>query len=171
MIERNYTFTISHCSKAVEYGLIWLLGELEKHNLQKGCILAVGKSNFCRKTTEVYKEGLGEAFVKKLCDNGYIDINGRKIELQYPLNMSLSSVGSVLAIYPPKKIVNKIEEEIAHNYRLDRPYLPPIENAFPKSLLIIPWVEFNVDAWIKQYNPNRIDINCIDDYKFGKYRE
>jgi len=141
MIERSYTYTISHCSKAVEYGLIWLLGELEKHDLQKGCILAVGKGNFCRKSTEVYKEGLGEVFVKKLCDNGYVDINGRRIELQYPRNMSLYSVGSVLAIYPPRKIVNKIEEEISHNYRLDRPYLPPIENALPKSLLIIPWME------------------------------
>jgi len=167
MIERSYTYTISHCSKALHYGLLWLLGELEKHNLQNGCILAVGKGNFCHKTTEVYKEGLGEAFVKKLCDIGFVDINGKKIELQYPRNMSLSSVGSVLAIYPPRKIVDKIEENISHNYRLDGPYLPPIENANPKSLLIIPWVEFDVDGWIKQYNPNRIDIDCVDDYLFG----
>ena len=85
--------------------------------------------------------------------------------------MSLSSVGSVLAIYPPKKIVNKIEESIAQNYRLDRPYLPSIENALPRSMLIIPWIEFDVDDWIKQYNPNRIDIDCPDYYKFGSCRK
>lgn len=168
MIERSYTYTISHCSNAVEYGLIWVL---EKHNLEKGCILVVGKGNFCRETTEVYKEGLGESFVNKLYETGFVDLNGRRIELQYPRNMSLSSVGSVLAIYPPRNILNKIEEEIAHNYRLDRPYLPTIKNALPKSLLIIPWVEFDVETWIKQYNPNRIDIDCADYYKYGKNSE
>ncbi len=60
MIERNYTYTVRHSSKALEYGLIWLLGELKKRGLEKGCILAVGKDNFYEKTTEVYKEGLGD---------------------------------------------------------------------------------------------------------------
>ena len=69
MIERNYTFTVSHCSKAIKFGLEWLLNELERDNSEKGCILAVGKGNFCNKTTEVYKEGLGEIFVKELCVN------------------------------------------------------------------------------------------------------
>ena len=171
MIERNYTYTISHCSKALEYGLIWLLGELEKHGLKKGCILAVGKGNFCEKTTEVYKEGLGESFVERLCDDGYIIINGKKIELQYPRNMFLSSVGCVLAIYPPKKEIDKIEESIAHNYRLNRPYLSPIKNALPRSILIIPWVKIDVDDWIKKHNPNKIDIDCADYYKFGSSRK
>jgi len=170
MIEHNYTYTVAHCSKAVEFGLFWLLGELEKHNLEKGCILAVGKGNFCNKTNEVYKEGLGESLVKKLCDNGFVIINGKRIDLQYPLSMSLSSVGSVLAIYPHKKIVDKIEESIAHNYRLDSPYLPSI-NALPKSILIIPWIEFDVEDWIKIHNPNRIDIDCADHYIFGSSRK
>ncbi len=167
MIERNYTYTVSHCSEALEYGLIWLLGELEKYGLEKGCILAVGKGNFCEKTTEVYKEGLDEASVKKLCDDGYIIINSKRIELQYPRNMSLSSVGCVLAIYPPKKIIDKIEESIAHNYRLDRPYLSLNQNALPRSILIIPWIEIDVDNWVKKHNPNKIDIDCADHYKFG----
>ena len=167
MIERSYTFTVSHCSKAIKYGLEWLLNELEKFNSGKGCILAVGKGNFCNKTTEVYKEGLGEEFIKRICKEGFIIIKGKRIELQHPLKMSLSSVASVLAIYPPKKIVNRIEESIEYNYRLDRPHLPPNPNALPKSLLIIPWIEFDVEDWIKQHNPNRIDIDCADYYKFG----
>jgi len=44
-----------------------LLSELKKYDSVKGCILAVGKGNFCDRTTEVYKEGLGEGIVKKMC--------------------------------------------------------------------------------------------------------
>ncbi len=68
MSERYYTYTVSHCSKAIKYGLSWLLNELEKYSTDKSCILAVGKGNFCKKSTKVYKEGLGENFVKKLLD-------------------------------------------------------------------------------------------------------
>ncbi len=171
MIERTYTYTVSHCSKAIEYGLIRLLSELDKNDLEKGCILAVGKGNFCDKTTEVYKEGLGEAILKKLCENGHVIINGKQIDLQYPLNMSLSSVGSVLAIYPPKRIINKIEENIAHIYRLYEPNFPPNLNAQPRSLIVIPWSEFDVDDWITKYNPKRIDIDCADYYKYGSGRK
>jgi len=167
MIERNYTYTISHCSKAIEFGLNWLLGELEKYDLQKGCILTNGKGQFCDKFNVVYREGLGDSIVKKLCDNGFTTINGRIIELQYSRNISLSSVGSVLAIHPSKGLVNKIEEDIAHNYRLDRPYLPPLKNSNPKSLMVIPWAEFEVEEWIAKYIPNKVKMSCAEDYKYG----
>ncbi len=170
MTERYYTYTVSHCSKAIKYGLYWLINELQKYNLEKGCILAVGKGNFCHKSTKVYKEGLGENIVKKICKFGFIRINGKIIELQYPRNMHISSFTSVVVIYPYKKLINKIEETIAHYYHTDRPYLPPNPNALPKSLLIIPWIEFAVDEWIEKYNPHRIDIECPDYYKFGSCR-
>jgi len=171
MIERYYTYTVSHCSNAIKYGLYWLLNELEKYNSIKGSILAVGKGNFCNRSTEVYKEGLGENFVKKLCKDGYIKINGKRIELQYPRNMHISSYTSIVAIYPFKKIINKIEEAIAFNHHNDRPYLPLNPNTLPKSILIIPWIEFEVDEWIEKYNPHRIDIDCAEYYKFGSCRK
>ena len=171
MIERYYTFTVSHCSKAIRYGLFWLISELEKYESEKGCILAAGKGNFCNRSTEVYKEGLGENFVKKMCKAGYIKINGKIIELQYPRNMYISSYTSVVAIYPLKKIINKIEGAIAFNHHIDRLYLPTNPNAFPKSILIIPWIEFEVDEWIENFNPQRIDINSAEYYKFGSCRK
>lgn len=170
MTERYYTYTVSHCSSAIKYGLYWLISELEKCESEKGCILAVGKGNFCNKSTKVYKEGLGENFVKEMCKFGYIRINGKSIELQYPRNMHISSCSSVVAIYPYKKLINKIEDTIAHNQHIDRPHLPLNPNAFPKSLLIIPWIELDVDKWIEKYNPHRINIECPDYYKFGSCR-
>ncbi|KKL47256.1 hypothetical protein LCGC14_2337340 [marine sediment metagenome] len=98
MTKRYYTYTISHCSSAIKYGLYWLISELEKHESEKGCILAVGKGNFCDMSTEVYKEGLGVNFVKRMCKFGYIRMNGKIIELQYPRNMHISSCSSVVAI-------------------------------------------------------------------------
>jgi len=41
-------------------------------------------------------------------------------------------------------------------YHTDRLYLPPNPNAFPKSLLIIPWIELGVDEWIKKFNPTEL---------------
>jgi len=171
MIERYYTYTVSHCSKAIKYGLFWLLSELEKYNSVKGCVLAVGKGNFCNRSTEVYKEGLGEKFVKKMCKDGYIKINGKRIELKYPRNMHISTFTSIVTFYPDKKLINKIEEAIAFNHHINRPCLPPNLNALPKSLLIIPWIEFDVDEWIEKHNPHRIDINCVEYYKFGSCRK
>lgn len=170
MTERYYTYTVSHCSKAIKYGLYWLISELESSKSEKGCILAVGKGNFCNKSTKVYKEGLGENIVKKLCKFGDIRINGKIIEFQYPRNMHISSFSSIVAIYPYKKLINKIEDTIAHNQHIDRPYLPPNPNVFPKSLLIIPWIELGVDEWIEKFNPYRIDIECSDYYKYGSCR-
>ncbi len=66
MTERYYTYTVSHCSKAIKYGLYWLISELEKYKAERGCILAIGKGNFCIRSTKVYKEGLGENFVKEM---------------------------------------------------------------------------------------------------------
>lgn len=168
MTERYYTYTVSHCSEAIKYGLYWLINELDKYDSEKGCILAVGKGNFCNKSTKVYKEGLGENIVKKLCKYGYTIINGKKIEFQYPRNIHTASFNSVVVIYPYKKLINKIEDTIAHYQHTDRPYLPP--NAFPKSLLIIPWIELGVDEWIEKFNPHRIDIECPDYYKYGSCR-
>ncbi len=171
MIERYYTYTVSHCSKAIEFGFRWLLDELERYNSLKGCILSAGKGNFCDRHTEVYREGLGEAFVKKICKDGYININGKRIEMQYPSNIHLSSFTSVIAFYPYKKLIKKIEESIASSYRTDRKYLPSNPNALPKSILIIPWIEFEVDSWIERYNPQPIDIDCAEGYKFGSCRK
>ncbi len=171
MTERYYTYTVSHCSSAIGYGLHWLISELKKYKSEKGCILAVGKGNFCNKSTKVYKEGLGEIFVKKICKFGYIRINGKIIKLQYPRNMHISSFTTVVVIYPYKKLINKIEETIADHYHTDRPYLLPNPNALPKSLLIIPWIEFDMDEWIEKYNPHRIDIDCPEYYKFGSCRK
>ena len=167
MTERYYTYTVSHCSKAINYGLYWLISELDKYTSEKGSILAVGKGNFCNRSTKVYKEGLGENFVKKLCKDGHTKINGKRIEFQYPRNMHISSFTSVVAIYPFKKLINRIEYTIAHYHHTDRPYLPPDPNALPKSILIIPWIEFDLDEWIEKYNPHRIDIDCVKYYKFG----
>ena len=108
--------------------------------------------------------------MKKLCKYGYTTINGKRIEFQYPRNMHISSFSSVVVIYPNKKLINNIEETIVHYYHTDRSYLPPNLNALPKSLLIIPWIEFAVDEWIKKYNPHRIDVECPDYYKFGSCR-
>ena len=174
MIERYYTYTVSHCSKVLKYGLYWLLNELEKYNSTKGCILSAGKGNFCDRHTEVYREGLGEAFVRKIFKDGFININEKKIELQNPNNIQLSFFASVIAIFPYKKLINKIEENIKSSYCTDRPYLPANPNAFPKSILIIPWIEFEVNKWIKKYNPKRIYIDCAEYYTFGlnpNYRE
>jgi len=170
MIERYYTYTVSHCSKAIRYGLYWLLNELEKYNSEKGCILAVGKGNFCNRSTRVYKEGLGLWIMKKLCKDGFTKINRKKIEFQYPRNMNLSSFTSVVAIYPFRKIINKIEEAIAFSHHTEGPYLPTNSNALPKSILIIPWIEFEVDEWIEKFNPQIIDIDCAEDYKYGSCR-
>ncbi len=164
MIERYYTYTVSHCSKAISYGLHWLINELEQYQSEKGCILTVGKGNFCDMSTRVYKEGLGVNVVKKLCKDGYIMINSKRIEFQYPRNMRISPSTSILAIYPYKKLINRIEDTIAHYHHADRPYLPPNPNALPKSILIIPWVEFEVDEWIEKHDPYRIDIDCVEDY-------
>ena len=171
MTKRYYTYTVSHCSKAIKYGLYWLISELEKYKSEKGCIIAVGKGNFCDRSTKVYKEGLGENIVKKLCKYGYTTINGKKIEFQYPRNMHIPLFTSVVVIYPYKKLINNIEETIAHYYHTDRPYLPPNPNALPKSLLIIPWIEFAVDEWIEKYIPHRIEIDCAEYYKFGSCRK
>ena len=100
MTERYYTYTVSHCSSAIKYGLYWLISELEKYESEKGYIIAVGKGNFCNRSTRVYKEGLGENFVKKLCKDGYIKINSKRIEFQYPRNMYISSFTSIFVIYP-----------------------------------------------------------------------
>jgi len=170
MTDRYYTYTISHCSKAIKYGLYWLISELEKYESEKGSILAVGKGNFCNRSTRVYKEGLGENIMKKLCKNGYTTVNGKKIEFQYPRNMHISSFTSIVVIYPYKKLINNIEETIAHYHHTYRPYLPPNPNSLPKSILIIPWIEFAVDEWIEKFNPHRIDIVCPDYYKFGSCR-
>lgn len=40
-------------------------------------------------------------------------------------------------------------------------------NALPKSILIIPWIEDEVEEWIDWYNPHRIDIDRAKYYKFG----
>ena len=167
MTERYYTYTVSHCSSAINYGLHWLISELEKYKSEKGCILAVGKGNFCNKSTKVYKEGLGENIVKKMCKFGNIRINGKIIEFQYPRNMHISSFTTVVVIYPYKKLINKIEETITDHYHTDKPNLSPNPNALPKSLLIIPWIEFDMDEWIEKYNPHRIAIDCPEYYKFG----
>jgi len=171
MTERYYTYTVSHCSSAIKYGLYWLISELEKYESEKGCIIAVGKGNFCNRSTRVYKEGLGENFVKKLCKDGYIKINGKRIEFQYPRNMHISSFTSVVVIYPYKKLINKIEDIIAFSHGYEQQFLPQNPNALPKSILVIPWIEFNVDEWIKKFNPYRIDIECPEYYKFGYYRK
>ena len=170
MTERYYTYTVSHCSKAIKYGLHWLINELNKQGSEKGCIFAVGKGNFCNMSTRVYKEGLGVNFVRKLCKYGFVRINGKIIELQYPRNRNTSSFTSILVIYPNKKIIDNIEGPLAFYHNNDRPYLPPNPNTFPKSILIIPWIEFAVDEWIERYNPHRIDIDCVDDYNFGSCR-
>jgi len=109
--------------------------------------------------------------VKKMCKLGYIKINGKIIKLQYPRNMHISSFTSVVVIYLYKKLINKIEDTIAHYHHTDRPYLPPNPNALPKSILIIPWIEFEVDEWIEKYNPHRIEIDCAEYYKFGSCRK
>jgi len=170
MTDRYYTYTVSHCSKAIYYRLYWLISELNRQDSEKGCILTVGKGNFCNMSTRVYKEGLGVKFVKKLCKSGYARINGKFIELQYPRNMRISSFTSVLVIYPYQKLIKKIEDTIALYHHTDRPYLPLNSNALPKSILIIPWIEFGVDEWIERYNPHRIDIDCVEDYKFASCR-
>ena len=148
-----------------------MISELDKYKSEKGSILAVGKGNFCNRSTKVYKEGLGENFVKKLCKDSHVKINGKRIEFQYPRNMHISSFTSVVAIYPFKKLINRIEDNIAHYHHNDRPYLPPNPNALPKSILIIPWIEFDLDEWIKKYKPHRININCAEYYKFGSCRK
>lgn len=170
MTERYFTYTVSHCSKAIRYGLYWLINELQKYDSEKGGILAVGKGNFCDMSTEVYKEGLGANFVKKICKFGYVRMNGKVIELQYPINMNISSLRSVVVIYPYEKLINKVEEINCHYRCSDRFYLQTNPNPVLKSMLIIPWVEFSVDKWIKEYNPSRVDIDCADHYKFGSCR-
>jgi len=170
MTERYYTYTVSHCSKAIKYGLYWLISELSRKGSEKGCIVAVGKGNFCEMSTRVYKEGLGVNLVKKLCKFGYVKINGKVIELQYPQKMHISSYTSILAIYPYRKLINKIEDFLAPYNHIERNFLPANPNTRSNSILIIPWIEFNVDEWIEQYNPHRIDIDCIEDYKFGSSR-
>ena len=171
MTDRYYTYTVSHCSKAIKYGLYWLISELNRQGSEKGCILTVGKGNFCNFSTRVYKEGLGVNVVKKLCKSGYVRINGKIIELQYPRNMHISSYASVVAAYPDTKLINKIEEIISFNHQSDRTYLPLNLNSLPKSILIIPWIEFAVDEWIEIYNPHRINIECPDYYQFGSCRK
>jgi len=172
MIERYYTYTVSHCSKAIKYGLYWLINELDKNHAVKGCFLALGKGNFCNKHNTYWKEdAIGKSIMTKICKNGYVMINKKKIELQYPRNLSISSFTSIVAFYPNKKLINKIEEEIAFSQGYEKQFLPPNPNALPKSLLVIPWIEFNVDEWIEKFNPNKIDIECPEYYKYGYYRK
>jgi hypothetical protein len=171
MTERYYTYTVSHCSKAIKYGLYWLINELEKYDSEKGGILTVGKGNFCDLSSEVYKEGLGKNFVKKICKFGHVSINGKIIELQYPRNMNISSLTSIVVIYPYESLINKIEDANSHYRHNDRFFSPPNLNPVLKSMLIIPWVEFSVDNWIEKYNPYRIDIDCAEYYRFGSCRK
>ncbi len=170
MTERYYTYTVSHCSKAIRYGLYWLINELNRQDSEKGCIIAVGKGNFCDMSTRVYKEGLGINIVKKLCKFGYARINGKVIELQYPRKLHISSYTSILAIYPYRKLINKIEDFLSPFHHTERNFLPANPNALSNSILIIPWIEFNVDEWIEKYKPHRINIDCVDDYIFGSCR-
>ena len=160
MIERYYTFTVSHCSKAIKYGLYWLLNGLMNKNLEKGCILAVGKSNFCSKTIKVYREALGNRIVQKVCRDGYVNIKGKKIDFQYPRKMSIYNFDSILAIYPNKKVIQKIEESFESDYH----------DKIQRSVLIIPWAEFHLDKWIDEYKPEEIRIDCAEGYVFGSCR-
>lgn len=63
-------------------------------------------NNFCDKRNANWrKDALGKKFMTKICKDGYLKINGKIIEQQYPSHMDIYSFVSVVSFYPYKKLI------------------------------------------------------------------
>lgn len=63
-------------------------------------------NNYCDKINANWRKYvLGKKFMTKICKDGYLKINGKIIELQYPSYMDISSFVSVVSFYPYKKLI------------------------------------------------------------------
>lgn len=90
------------------------------------------------KNAKIYSEVMGSNIVKKLCKDNQVIINGKRIFLVYRPRIRYNFRFPILVYYPNKK------------------YLDLINSMQPSSILVVPWIEHELDYWINRYNATEI---------------
>ena len=90
------------------------------------------------KESEVYKDAMGETLVKELHKNNRVDFLDKEIHLVYKPYIKYQRKDPILVFYPNKK------------------FLDEIDSHHPSSILIVPWLEHELDYWIESNNAIKI---------------
>lgn len=95
-------------------------------------IAVMSKGTF--KEADVYSEAIGINIVKKLYKNNEVDVNEKRIILAYRPYFRYEHQHPIVVYYPNKK------------------FLDMIDSLQPSSILVVPWMENELDYWIKKFN-------------------
>ncbi|GAF90371.1 unnamed protein product, partial [marine sediment metagenome] len=87
---------------------------------------------------EVYKDAMGETLVKELYKNNNADFLDKEIHLVYRPYIKYQRKDPILVYYPDKKFLDEID-----SYQ-------------PSLILIVPWLEHELDYWIESNNAIKI---------------
>jgi len=128
-----YIDTFGPNTEAAKKGFIWLLYQ----PTIEGYIAVMSKGTF--KNAEVYSEAMGSSTVKMLYKENRVAVNEKRIFLAYRPHFQYKREYPILVFYPNKK------------------YLDMIDAMYPSSILVVPWMENELDYWIKKHNAKEIN--------------
>jgi len=114
--------------EAAQKAFYWLL--LQPGDI--GNIAVMSKGTF--KDAEVYSEAMGNKIVKMLYKKNQVKVNEKIIFLAYRPYFRYKREYPLVVYYPNKK------------------YLDMIDSMHPSSILVVPWMENELDYWINKYN-------------------
>lgn len=129
-----YIDTEGSDEEAMEQAFMWLysLGEMDAE--KREAILAV---NTKRQLQGVVSSVIGEQAAKQLDKKNPVNLGEATIQLMTKrIDAKRRTSGPVLAVYPDKKLLDKIDS--MHNVT---------------DVLVVPWDRSDVDYWINTWNP------------------
>jgi len=115
-------------TESARKAFIWLLNQ----TTTIGYIAILSKGTF--KDAEVYSEAMGEKIVKKLHKNNEVVVNDKRIFLAYRPYFRYKRQYPIIVYYPNKK------------------FLDMIDSLQSSSIIVVPWMENELDYWIKKFN-------------------
>lgn len=119
--------------KALEKGFTWLISTMRSKGKQEALLVVNGLGNL----DGVVNDVLGSEVVKVLKKNKTIQFDGNgKIILATDRDFPHHFAGPVLALYPTKELLDKIDA------------LPSVEDIF-----VVPWIKVDIERWIGAWAP------------------
>ena len=115
-------------TESARKAFIWLLSQ----PIHIGYIGVLSKGTF--KDAEVYSEAMGNDIVKKLHKNNEVIVNDKRIILAYRPYFRYNRQYPILVYYPNKN------------------FLDMIDSLQPSSILVVPWMQNELNYWINEHN-------------------